>query len=407
MLDSLHPKQRIIFDNPARIRVGVCGRRFGKTWLGAVECIATGLKGGRAWWIAPTYAISRIGWREILRKVQHIEGIKIVRGERMVVFPSGGEVAVRSAHNPDFLRGEGLDLAVLDEAPFIDEKVLPENIQPMLTERRGRILLIGTPYGRNWYYQEWQKGIEGVPGYASWQLPTSDNPIIPPESIEEQRRTTPDLIFRQEYLAEFLAYQGLIYPEFNRRIHTTTTLPETFTYYVAGVDWGYANPGVILIFGVDGDGRMTLVHEEYERQMHAEEWGNIAQQLQQQYRPVAWYCDPSEPDFISIFQSHTIPAQEAYNEVLPGIHSVKARMTVAGDGRPRMVISTECIHTAIEFESYMWMEHSKDGLRDKPRKANDHAMDAMRYAVMGVEQMSGAGEFEMNYFDTSPLRGAY
>ncbi len=130
---------------------------------------------------------------------------------------------------------------------------------------------------------------------------------------------------------------------------------------------------------------LYLVQEHYERQMRVEEWANIAQQIQATFNPRAFYCDPSEPEFIAAFDAKSVYAEQANNEVLPGIHAVKSRMAVQGDGRPRLVLSTEAIHTAVEFESYMWMEHSKDGIQDKPRKANDHALDALRYAVMGVD----------------------
>src|SRR5690606_33572573 len=113
------------------------------------------------------------------------------------------------------------DLAVLDESAFIDSRVLPENIIPMLDKEHSRLLLIGTPYGRNWYYQEWLKGIkvhaEYDPDYSSYQLPTRDNPKFPVAVLERNKRNMSDLEYRQEHEAEFLAYQGLVYPEFNRR----------------------------------------------------------------------------------------------------------------------------------------------------------------------------------------------
>lgn len=393
LVASLHPSQRRMFDDPAAVRVAVCGRRWGKTYLGAAECVLTALAGGRAWWMAPVYQIAQIGWREMVRRTRDIPGVKLYKADGLITLPIGGEIFIRSTHNPDNLRGDGLDLAVMDEAAFIDPRVKDEIVLPMLDKETSRLMLITTPSGRNWVYQEWLKGLRGTdeydPDYSSYQLPTRDNPHFPQKVLDRNKRQMSDLEYRQEHEAEFLAYQGLVYPEFNRRLHQIQTPADRYAYYYAGVDWGFANPTVILIFGVDSDGRMHLVHEEYERQRHVEEWADIAAPLQQTYRCEAWFCDPSEPTFIEVFHNRNIPAVEANNEVLHGIQSVKARLSKQADHRPRLTIGTDAIHTAAEFESYVWMEHSRNGLQDKPRKANDHTLDALRYCAVGVDELFG------------------
>lgn len=393
LIVSFHPSQRRMFDDPAPVRVGVCGRRWGKTYLGAAECVLTALAGGRAWWVAPVYQISMVGWREMKRRVRDIPGAKIHKADQLIELPGGGEIFVKSAHNPDNLRGDGLDLAVLDEAAFIDPRVLPEIVLPMLDKPTSRLLLIGTPSGRNWYYQEWLRGLphtdERDPDYSSYQLPTRDNPHFSQKVLDRNKRIMSDLEFRQEHEAEFLAYQGLVYPEFSRRIHQIETPGQRYPYYYGGVDWGFANPTVLLVFGVDGDGRMHLVEERYERQVQIEKWVVEAQKLQKQYGCETWFCDPENPTFIEQFQAGHIPAVEANNEVMHGIQAVKARLEKQADGAPRLTIGASAIRTAAEFESYMWMEHSRNGLQDKPRKANDHAMDALRYACVGVDSHFG------------------
>ena len=153
--------------------------------------------------------MSEVGWRIIRQLARQVPGAEIRYGDRLVRLPGGGEVVVRSADNPDSLRGEGLDFVVMDECAFMAAEAWPEAIRPALADRRGRALFISTPKGRNWFYDLWLRGVDpNEPEWASWQLPTSANPYIRPEEIEAARASLPDRTFRQEFLAEFLAETG-------------------------------------------------------------------------------------------------------------------------------------------------------------------------------------------------------
>ena len=121
-LPALHEGQRIVKADGARFRVLNCGRRWGKTALGVLECIEIALRGGRAWWVAPSYKIATPGWRGLSKTARQIPGAAILKDERTVIMPSGGVVTVRSADDPASLRGDGLDFVVLDEAAYMAEE---------------------------------------------------------------------------------------------------------------------------------------------------------------------------------------------------------------------------------------------------------------------------------------------
>ena len=76
-LPSLHPGQQAVAHDPARFKVLACGRRWGKTRLGTVLCLATALRGGRAWWVAPSYKMAQVGWRGSLQLAHQIPGAEI------------------------------------------------------------------------------------------------------------------------------------------------------------------------------------------------------------------------------------------------------------------------------------------------------------------------------------------
>lgn len=232
---ALHPAQRIIHDSTARFRVVSAGRRFGKTRLGVNECLACAAEGGVAWWVAPTYSIARVGWAPLRSIAAQIPGTTIRDGDMIITLPNGGSVAVRSANSPDTLRGYGLDFAVLDEAAYIQQEAWFEVLRPALSDRLGRALFISTPNGQNWF---WHLHNRRDGDWQSFQFPTSANPYIAPSEIEAAKGDMSEIVFRQEYLAEFVDNEGVVF----RRVRECATSEAVESYatapaqYIAAVD---------------------------------------------------------------------------------------------------------------------------------------------------------------------------
>ena len=218
---DLHEAQLKVAKSDARWKILCAGRRFGKTRLGVQMCLETALQGKRAWWVAPTYTIARVGWRDILSAArsypeENQPEISLVNME--VKFPwCNGSIAVRSADTPHRLRGEGLDFLVLDEAAFVKEDVWQQVLRPTLTERKGGALFISTPMGmNNWFYQLWEFA-DGKDEWERFQFATFDNPNIDKEEVEQAKDEVGSIVFAQEYLAEFVdAGQGILKPEWLR-----------------------------------------------------------------------------------------------------------------------------------------------------------------------------------------------
>ena len=232
-----HPGQKAVHENKARFRVLDAGRRWGKTRLGVLECIDTASRGGVAWWVSPSYKMSDVGWRPLRQIVSRIPGVNVSLVERRVTFPKGGSVTVRSADNPNSLRGEGLDFLVMDECAFITEDAWLEALRPTLADRKGRALFISTPKGRNWFWTIYQRGLDGGGEWASFQYPTSANPYIDKGEIDEARRTLPERVYLQEFEAVFLEDGGGVF----RNVQACATAervdaPQEGRQYTAGVD---------------------------------------------------------------------------------------------------------------------------------------------------------------------------
>jgi predicted phage terminase large subunit-like protein len=205
-----HQGQEEVSRDPARFKVLAAGRRWGKTRLGISESLHVASNGGRAWWVAPTYPIAMEGWRP-LRVIGHgIPGAQVREADRELRLPGGGVIEVRSADNPQRLRGAGLDLVVLDEAAFMAEETWSEALRPSLSDRRGGALFISTPKGHNWFWDLHERAGD-LDSWSQWRYPTSSNPRIDSAELDQARIELGSLVFSQEYDAEFVDMGGQVF----------------------------------------------------------------------------------------------------------------------------------------------------------------------------------------------------
>jgi predicted phage terminase large subunit-like protein len=202
-----------VWDGDTRFAVLAAGRRFGKSRLGALRCVYGALQGRRSWWIWPTYANGSIGWRMLKQLALQIPGAEVREVERMVTLPTGGWAQIKSADKPDSLRGEGLDDAIVDEAAHIRKfnEVWEQALRPALSDRQGRALFISTPKGHNDFHELYKRGESGSDEWASFRFPTRANPFINKDEIAAAKADLPALVFRQEYLAEFVQLAGALF----------------------------------------------------------------------------------------------------------------------------------------------------------------------------------------------------
>ncbi len=238
-IDDLREDQRAIALHEARFKVVACGRRWGKTALGIVMALEAARRGERVWWVAPTYGLAFHPWRALKSILTGGWAAKL-ESERFIELPDGGTLTVKSADDPDALRGVGLDFVVVDEAAFMSEEAWTAALRPALSDRQGRALIISTPRGRNWFWRVFTLGGDPLrPDWASWRYPTGANPRIAPEEIDEARRLLPERIFRQEYEAEFLADGGEVFHSVRRAVCADLPAgPLPGHRYVMGVDFG-------------------------------------------------------------------------------------------------------------------------------------------------------------------------
>ncbi len=243
-MPPLYPAQKEIALHPSRFKVVCCGRRWGKTLLGITVCLASALKGGRVWWCAPSYKQALEGWTYLQRLVAQMP-VSVARthvSELLVTFVGGGSIQVRTADNPDNLRGAGLSGVVLDEAATIKQEAWDLVLRPALADKQGWALFISTPQHFNWFYDLYVQGEDGTnPDWHSWQYPTWTNPYIRESEIDAARRDMEDADFQQEFGASFTAVGGAIFPRLSAdRAIYLRPMPSGIVWKRTGIglDWG-------------------------------------------------------------------------------------------------------------------------------------------------------------------------
>jgi phage FluMu gp28-like protein len=272
-LSKPHPKQREIIDAFAAHRFGVvdCGRRFGKTELGKIVAIQAALTGQIVWWILPTYPMARDTWGDLKRTLQSVTRYKSEVDRHLELF-GGGVIRVQSGHDPDTLRGAGIDLAVLDEAAYLHPDVWSAAIRPALSDRRGKALFLSTPNGQNWFWSLWLHGCDPVnEDWFARTYTTADNPYIHPDEIAAARDLLPERVFNQEYLADFLSDGGAVF----RNIAACATLqpgaqPEPHGEYIFGVDWARSHDFTVI----------AVMNRRTNHLVHIERFNQISWSLQ-------------------------------------------------------------------------------------------------------------------------------
>jgi hypothetical protein len=199
--DALHAGQRKVLSESCRFNVLECGRRFGKTHMGIQLAIDAAIDGSGVGWFAPTYRFMSDPWR-------HCQGIlapatiSLGQKERRIELVTGGTLDFWSLDSVNAGRGRSYDRVIIDEAGIVrDLKIVwEETLRATLADRKGDAWFLGTPKGRNYFHQLFERGQIGDNGWKSWRLPTITNPLIPPDEIEEARRTLPKEVFDQEFM---------------------------------------------------------------------------------------------------------------------------------------------------------------------------------------------------------------
>ena len=250
---------------------------------------------------------------------------------------------------------------------FDNWSVWHEVLRPALTDKKGWCLFIGTPKGKDAFYELFLRGQRHETDWESWQFSTLDNPFIDPAEVEEARKNTPARYFRQEYEASFEDFVGLIYPEFSEKFHVGRPyhVPDIFPR-IGAIDPAISGTTAVLKAALDEDGRFIIYDEFYEKDVRVSQ---VAEKVKEsRFR---WFIDPAsqaktsqrEGQLYSLFDEYRENGVVAY----PGENDVDAGINRVGEyfKQNKIKIFSSCTNLIWELERYHWAgkqrEHKRTG----------------------------------------------
>ena len=238
------PAQQSIFDSKARYKIVVKGRRFGATRGAANNFIQEALEGKfqRGLWVDVVNSnIDRYIERYFLPHLQNLpKDLWEWKKQQKTLTVNKSYIDFRSADVPQSLEGFGYDLAFLNEAGIIlrDEYLWDNAIRPMFWDYPNvRVTIAGTPKGKGKFYELFQRGKDPEQDkFESFKFTTFDNPFISRSQIDEDIRSMPERMVRQEIYADFLDDTGIVFRGFEEVMTAEPKQPLRGHRYVMGVD---------------------------------------------------------------------------------------------------------------------------------------------------------------------------
>ena len=383
--------QSEILNNPARFKVVASGRRFGKTFA-SIAALAQHARfpNAKCMYVAPSYRMAKqIVWEDLKQMLKERKWLKRVNeSELTVTLVNNSIIMLRSADNPDSIRGVGLDFVVIDEAADIDEEAWRAVIRPTLSDRGGNAMIIGSPKGRNWFYDMYEDA-KHLAEWASWQFTTAEGGNVSPEEIEQAKRDLDERTFQQEYLAQFVNYSGIIYYAFDdTNVSTQTVSQDQRTPLHIGMDFN-VDPGSAVVAVQTGQG----LHIIDEIEIYGTDTGEMCREIQERYpnRKIFVYPDAAGAQRRSSAQGgitdHIILKNAGFELRVGSINpAVKDRIAAVNsllktdNNQTRLTIDPKCSKVIECLRKQVY----KEGTRQPEKSGLDHMADALGYLCNGL-----------------------
>jgi hypothetical protein len=320
--------------------------------------------------------------------------------QKNYVLPTGGEIIVKTVGDGgDWQRlvGGQYDGVVADECFFLSVEVWNE------MKRRGGqkdtpYLCVSTPNGNNWIYEAKKEAEQSNPEYYVRHWGSADNPTYSKEHLERERKVMSKAAFARMYEGQFSAMEGLVFASFgdpsadDYPVIDTDTLPSKPVKFFGGNDWGYnPDPAAELMIAQCEDGCFYVCDEIYGKDITPDDMASKALKLidkwavhvdsrYAEFGPTfsTFWSDVSRPEAATMFRRAGVPIRnKRVADILAGLAHVDSWFR---SGRLK-VLGKNCPNLVRELRVYQWESDRIGDLKDRPRDKDNHAVDALRYAV--------------------------
>ena len=209
---------------------------------------------------------------------------------------------------------------------------------------------------------------------SSFQSNYKMNPFLSKEYIEqlEGLAEVDENYYRIYALGEWGVLKNLIYSNWD----TVTVLPEDYDEIIYGLDFGYINPTVLVEIRLK-ENEAWVQELIYQSRLTNSDLIELLKMKVDKNAQI--YADSSEPQRIDEIYKAGFNIYPANKDIKFGINKVKEY---------KLHILEDSTNTIKEIRSYKWREDKEGRILEEPVKFNDHAMDAMRYALASLRKVS-------------------
>ena len=269
-----------ILESSSKFHVACVGRQFGKSLMGINLVLWWGINDGpcKILWVSPVYSQADKVQKEMMQAIGASGIVKSCNySSNEVQLKNGTQILFRSAERYDNIRGLTCDYGIIDEAAFCKDEAWQEAIRPVFMVRGKKVLFISTPKGKNWFYNLYQLGqSEDYPQYKNYTGTSYDTPFIEREDIEDAKRTLPENVFRQEYLANFIDSGGEVFSDIDKNLFSAWSQPQGKVF--CGVDLGKQEDWTCATF-IDSQGKVVDIYRA-----NAQEWTKMTNEILQRIK---------------------------------------------------------------------------------------------------------------------------
>jgi hypothetical protein len=334
------------------------------------------------WYVAPTYRAAKdIAWDMLKTIIDSSLIFKTNESELSIKLINGSTISLKGAEKPDNLRGRSLDFVVMDEFADMRPETWSEVLRASLSDRQGGCLFIGTPKGRNHFYDLWTQDFDD---WQSFQYTTLDGGNVPDYEIEAAKRDLDERTFKQEYEAAFVNYSGIIYYNFDRKDSVKPTLLGEDVLHI-GMDFNLDPMSAVV--AVRQSDSLRIIDEII---IYGSNTDEMVDEIKVRYpkKKIVVYPDPAcrqrktsaggRTD-LSILQNagFAVKVRERHTSVRDRINSVNARLKTT-DGERHLFVDPKCKQVIKSLERQTYKEGTSQPDKDS---GYDHMNDALGYLV--------------------------
>lgn len=328
-------------------------------------------------------SLRETAWREIVELLEkyNIE-FKENKSNGLVTLSNGSTISFTPVDDEKKLRSLNLDFVYIEQCEEITEEAFIEldlRIRNEVSKKYGgQMLLVVQPSNKtHWLYRLFYQEKVNDPDYSKIHFSYLDNPFLP----DEQKKVYEGL--KETNYERYLTHTKGEWISSSKQIFTNNWDVgfdrSFFKYYVGGCDFGWNSPACFLLCGVYDD-EFYIIDEIYRTEMTNSEFlrriTDLLAKHNLKYGDLdAVYCDSADPEKIEVFSRNGLNAY-------PSVKNVKAKIDTTRE--TKIHIDKRCVNLIREMPQYEWKRNKDGEILDEPVKKNDHAVDALCYAVYGV-----------------------